>query len=215
MDVGQERLTPRCHELDGAAEGQSQRDGRHVVLVHVDLDPEGATDVGSDHANAVLGQVEEIREHRLHHVRHLRRDPHRERADRRVEVGDEATRLQRYTGVAADRECSAVGSMSPGEDGVDVAGAQRRLVDQVVTQLVVDQRRSRRERIRWAEHGRQRLVVNDHTLGGVLRLSSALGGDRHNGLADAAHTIGRQRQHRAGLHALVMLQDAAVRRAEP
>jgi hypothetical protein len=63
LDVGDERLAARGHELHRPAEEDRQGDGGEVVLIDVDLDPERAADVGRDHSHAVLGQVEEPGEH--------------------------------------------------------------------------------------------------------------------------------------------------------
>ena len=206
---------PRGHELHGAAERERQRDGRQVVLVDVDLDAERAADVGRDHPHAVLGQAEEIGQHRPHHVRHLRRDPHGERARRRIEIGDEAARLHRHAGVTAHPERAPVRAMGTRAGRVDVAGGELGRVDQVVGELVVDERRVGRQRSVGAQHGGQRIVASDDALGSILGLGPRLGGDHRDGLAHVAHAIGGQGQHGAGLHAPVVLEDSAIGLAEP
>ena len=72
VNVGQEGLATAGDELDGATEPQGHRAGGHVVLIDVNLDAEAAADIGGDDAETVLGEVEELGEHRLHHVRNLR-----------------------------------------------------------------------------------------------------------------------------------------------
>ena len=55
VNVGEERLAARGDPLHGSPERERHRDGREVVLVDVDLDPERAADVGRDHPHAMLG----------------------------------------------------------------------------------------------------------------------------------------------------------------
>ena len=78
----------------------------------------------------------------------------------------------------------------------------------------MDERRVRRDRRRRREHGRQRPIADAHARRGVHGRGARLGRDRDDRLADVADALERQRQHRAALHALVMLQDAAARLAE-
>ena len=122
VDVGQKRLASRGDELDGSAEHERHRARGHVVLVDVDLDAEAPAHVGRDHPHALLGQTEEVGEHRLHHVRDLRGDPERERAGGGLVVGDEPPRLDRHAGVPARREGARPRAMRRREGDVGVAG---------------------------------------------------------------------------------------------
>ena len=69
--------------LRAASMSTSPRAGR-------DLLPERAARVADDHADPVLGQVEQPRAHAAHLVRRLRRGPDRELAGARREVDDDA-----------------------------------------------------------------------------------------------------------------------------
>jgi hypothetical protein len=126
--------------------------GGHVVLIDVDLDAEAPADVGRDDAHALLAKAEQVREHRLHHVRHLCGDPHRERARGGLVVGEQASRLERHAGVPARRERALPDARSGGEGALDVSRAEPRLVEHVVAELGVDQRRAGRERRVRREH---------------------------------------------------------------
>ena len=214
MDVGQERLAARGHPLDRPSERERQRDGGEVVLVDVDLDAERAADIGRDHAHALLGQVEQVGQHGLHHVRHLGRHPHREAARGRLEVGHEAARLDRHAGVTARGERAPPHARGGAERARGVAAGQARLVDDVVAEIGMDERRVRGDRRRGREQRRQRTIADAHQGHGVRGRGARLGGDGDDRLAGVADALDRQRQHRAALHALVVLQDAAARLAE-
>ena len=71
VDVGDERLQPVGDELDGPAELDRGRHGRHLVAVGVDLEAERAADVGRDDLHVVVGHAQRAREHVLDHVRAL------------------------------------------------------------------------------------------------------------------------------------------------
>ena len=98
---------------------------------------------------------------------------------------------------------------------VGIARGDARLVEQVVAELRVDEGRAGGERRGRREQGRQRLVLDLDERGGVLGGGAALGGERHDRLADVAHALQREREHGAGLHALVVEEHAAVGLAEP
>ena len=210
VDVGQKGFAPARDELDGPAERQRERAGRHVVLVDVDLDAEAAADVGGDDPNALLAQAEELREHGLHHVRDLGRDPHRERARGGLVVGDQASRLERHARVTARRERAHPHAPGVGEGALDVPGGESRLVEDVVAELGMDQGRAGRHRALRREHRGQRLVLHLDQRRRVVGRRPALGGDRNDRLADVAHAIDGERAHGARLHALVVEEDAAI-----
>ena len=147
---------------------KARRAGGHVVLIDVDLDAEAPADVGRDDAHALLAKAEQVREHRLHHVRHLCGDPHRERARGGLVVGEQASRLERHAGVPARRERALPDARSGGEGALDVPRGEPRLVEHVVAELGVDQRRAGRERRVRREHRGQRLVLDADQRRGIV-----------------------------------------------
>jgi hypothetical protein len=215
VDIGQERLASARNELDGPPERQRERADGHVILVDVDLDAEAAADVGGDDPDARLAQREELREDGLHHVRDLGRDPHRERACRGLVVGDQAARLERHAGVAARGERARPHAARAGECALDVAGREARLGEGVVAELGMDQWRAGGQPRLRGKHRGQRLVLDLDQRRRVVGGSPALGGHRDDRLADVAHALDGEGEHRAALHPGVVPEDAAVGFAEP
>ena len=116
---------------------------------------------------------------------------------RRVVDADGGARLHRHAGDAID----------PGVEPRHVGGAREgcvgRLgvadlgVDHDVGQVVVEPRRVFLDRRRRVGHRRQRLVVDDHLLGGVFGLGDCLGDDEGDRGADVADAVGRQHRDAA------------------
>ena len=77
-----------------------------------------------------------------------------------------------------------------GRGGVALAPAAH----QVARDVIVDQRRIRRQRLRGSHHGRQRLVVDLERLRGIARLVERFSHDHGHDVADMAHPAGRHRQ---------------------
>ena len=73
-------------------------------------------------------------------------------------------------------------------------------VDHDIRQVVVEPRRVCFDRRRRVDHGRQRLIVDDHFLGGILRRRDRLGDDEGDRGADVANAIGRQHVMRRDRH---------------
>jgi hypothetical protein len=88
-------------------------------------------------------------------------------------------------------------------------------VDHDVGQVVIEPRRVRCDGGRRVDHGRQRLVVDNHFLGGVFGLGYCLGDDEGNRGADVADAIGRQHVMRRHRHrrAVAVMQHNVGRRA--
>ena len=78
------------------------------------------------------------------------------------------------------------------EDGVDVALAAGQPHHDVVAELLVDERRPRREGRLRLDDGVERLVVDGHEFGRVLGDVARLGNHRRDRLAHVAHLADRQ-----------------------
>src|SRR5712691_9031011 len=72
---GEEILAARGDPLDGPAELQRQVAGQRFILVERALAAEASTDIGRDHAYAMLGKADSGSEVSTHEVRTLGREP--------------------------------------------------------------------------------------------------------------------------------------------
>ena len=114
----------------------------------------------------------------------------------RVIDAERGARLHRHAGDAID----------PGVEPGDMGGARERRVgrggiadlgvDHDVRQVVIEPRRPRLDRGFGIGHRRQRLVIDDDALGGVLGRGNALGNHEGDRGADVTHPIGRQHMMR-------------------
>ena len=88
-------------------------------------------------------------------------------------------------------------------------------VDHDIRQIVVEPRRIGRDGGGCLGHRRQRLVFDDHLLGGILGRRHRLRDDEGDGGADMAHAIGRQHMMRRDRHrrAVAVVQHDIGRRA--
>ena len=149
--VGQERLAAVAGPLHGPAADLLRGPGDDAFLVvDEDLRAEAAADVGRHHAQLVLGRhADEGRHDQAMHVRVLAGDVAGEGVRAGVVVADRRARLHRV------RHQPVVDEIDPGDvRRLGERGVRRGLVaelpveDQVVGDLVVDQRRRRRARRR-------------------------------------------------------------------
>ena len=113
-----------------------------------------------------------------------------------------------------DRELAGVHAVGRRERAGHVARGEARLVDQVVAELPVDQGRAGRERRPGVEDGRERLVLDGDSARGVLGGRPGRRGHGDDRLADVADALHGERLHRAGLHAPVVGEHAAIGFAE-
>ena len=215
MDVGRERLETIGDPLHRPSQPHGEQAGGDVVGVAVDLEAEAAADVRRDDTDLLFRQPQDAREDRLHHVRHLARDPHAQRSLTRLVGGHEAPGLERDARLAADDEAIAVDAMRAGEGLVDLALVEAAAVDHVVTQLLVDQRRPGTHRGFGIHDGRQRLVLDLHEVTRVLGDVAVGGGDGHDGLADVPDLVEGQRVLQGGLHPDVVGENPTPRVAQP
>ena len=160
-------LRARLDPLHRPAEPLRERQHERLLAVGLELRAEAAADVGSHHAQLVLGDAEHAGEDEARDVRDLGRRPEREVVA--ASLGDRAARLDRRARGAVVHEAVLHRDVSLGEAGVDVAASDRPLVRLVGAELLPDERRAVLERRLRVHHGGLRFVVDDHFLGGVDR----------------------------------------------
>ena len=182
----------RCQRLAAVldpAYGHSQPDrghrGAQVLGEHHLLATERAAHRRADDADVADRQPERVGERGAREMGHLRRQVAGELSARRVVVGDDPARLERGGDDALDREPSADRVRRPRERRVDVSVGRRlaKVVaagDVVVNRVVIG----------------ERLELEDHRVGAVLRGVAIIGDDRGHRLADVADAITGQRDPR-------------------
>jgi hypothetical protein len=134
---------------------------RHQRLLGVDLElgAEAAPDLRGDDADLLLVLPEHEREEQPQEVRHLGRGPHGQRA--RAVVRQHGPRLDRRARRAVVLHPPLDDVVGLGEAGLDVAAAQRPLVDLVGAQGRMDERRALLERLlRVGDHGQRSYLTN-------------------------------------------------------
>ena len=133
------------------------------------------------------------REDPLHHVRRLGRVVDGQVAGGRVEIRDQAARLQRHPGMAAEMVGLLDHGVGLGVGRIDIAGGVLALPGEVVAELGMDDRRVRIERGLHVGRRGQRLPFDLDQLGRVLGLLAALGDDGHHRLALPARHLHGER----------------------
>ena len=163
--------------LDRHAGDDRAGDRAHVARVDRHLVAEAAADVVAADADHVLGQAGDVRVHRAVRVRRLVAVVDVELAGLRVEVGDDAARLERRRVAARVDDVAADDRVGLGEGAVGgllVAGLPGR-AGQVVALaglVVADQRRVGVERLAGVDDRRQRLVLDVDQLQRVVAPST-------------------------------------------
>ncbi len=195
LGIEDERLAAGRRPCHWPAEAARRPQHQHVIRIDVRFHAEAAADIGRDHANLRFWDVQ-------HRGRKLAAQPVRvlrgavERIAIAAEVPNGAARLDRIGSDAIVLEPQRDDVLGLGEGGV----GRRRVAERdgdgavAVRAVVPDLRRARFERVLHADHRRQRLVVDDHALGGVARLCLGLRHHERDTVADAAHAI--REQHR-------------------
>ena len=170
-------LAPPLDPFDRLAEQHREIAGQRLLAVHVELASEAAADLGRDHADVVLAELEHLGQARAQHVRNLGRRPHRQVALARVPLRDDAARLHR------DRREALVDDLETHH----LVGVAHRLVHRgrgnfhlerdVGAELVVQNRRAVGDRLFRIDHRVERVVVDFDQVECVL-CPVGVGGDR-------------------------------------
>ena len=197
---GHEVLGAILDPLDGALEALRREGDEDVLGVELAAHAEAAADVDLDEPDRVLLETEQRGDRAAVEVLHLGGAPEREHARGRVVVGDEPARLHRHARVALHREAPGDAHVGAGGGGLDIAEARRDRVDDVRRDVVVHRALAGRGGGEIGGDG-QRVEVELHELGGVLRRPRILGDDERDRLADVAHDVACEQrlQHAFGL----------------
>lgn len=122
MDIRDEGLDAVGDVFDRSSQQDRKADHRHVLVIDVQLHPEGAADVGGDDADAGFRDAIMARIEVLKLVRRLGAVMHREHLAAGIVVGDDGARLERHRGMAAEAEL-LLHHMSGGGKGIIDAAA--------------------------------------------------------------------------------------------
>ncbi len=177
--------------LDRASEAPRHGDRDRALAVYLDLRAEATADVRCDHADLRLGDAENELQDETDDVRRLRRRPERDLA-RGTDLCEHSTRLDRIRDEprlvvpARDDDVRRV------DRGLHVACIELPDVALVRTEVGVHERCVVRERLLDVEDGRERLVLDLHELGRVLRERPGLGDDDGHPVSLIARLVGRE-----------------------
>ena len=182
--------------------------GHHGLLGVVELlHAESAADIGCDHPQLLLRDIEHEETHEQpHHVRKLARRPQRVVTGFGMEFRDRRARLHRVADKAVVHEIDTgdMGGLVEGGLGGGLV-AEVPVAAQIVGHIVVHERGVRLERIRQADDGRQHVVIHHQRVGRVACLSQAFGDHEGDSVADVAHLVLRHGRMRRLLHRLPVL----------
>ncbi len=220
LHVGEERLAavrgpahralqfPRCPHHD------------RLFRMQEDLHPERAADVARDHAQLLAVDLQDhVGDLLVDDMRALRRRMKRRAAGRGVVVGQRGARLDRVGDDAVVHEFEPRDVRGTLERRVDRLAALARadVEREVVGDVVPHLRRASVDRAARVDDRRQRVVVDAHAFGGVLRLGERLRHHHRHRIADVPHAIGGEnRAWRVGPLAAVLVghRDEAWNEAE-
>ena len=212
MDRALVVLAPAFDPLDRpATERLAGEQDECVIGVAEDLRAEGATDIGADAADLVLGHAhDERRQQQPLDVRRLARHPDRVLVGARVVPADVAADLHRVRDQALVDDPLADDDLGVVDGGVR-AGlvADAPLEDDVVRGVLVELRRARLHRLLGVDDGGQRLVVDDDRVEGVVGLRFGVGDDRGDALTGPLDAVGREDPWR--IHVVLETSAAAGR----
>jgi hypothetical protein len=199
--VGGDGLAPLARPLHRAAELARGPQDQPVLGILPALGAEGAADVADDHADGVLGDLEDVGGQRIAHaVGILHVGVERVTPLAGIPRAQRAPRLHVLGVHARDHVAPLDHPRGPREGrlgGGGVAGLVK--VRDVVRALVPHRRPAVGGGGRRGHRG-QRRVVDQQALGGVLGLGQGLGHDHGDGIAHVARAPARERLVRRGEH---------------
>ena len=194
-----EVLVPVLDPLDGAAQHLGGGRDRNVFAVDRPLESECAADVLAEHAGAVLRHVDELRQVHAVRVRGLRGGVVRELVGRAVVVRDPTARLHGHESVPVLVQRRRHHPVGRRERAVDVAvavAAGRIAMDDVVAEMLEDERRVRRQPGLGRGDDGQLVVVDEHEVARILGDVARLGDHDCHRVADEADLVGCERRVR-------------------
>ncbi|WP_246668743.1 hypothetical protein [Bradyrhizobium sp. UNPF46] len=214
MDVRDEGLHAVGNVFHGATEQDREADHRHVLVIDMQLHPEGAADIGRDDADTRFRDAVVPRIEILELIGRLRTVMHGEHSRRRIEVRDERAWLERHRGMAAEREFLLHHMGRMGEGVVNRAAVELAAKANVTGAARIDQRPAGLARAVDVDDDGKVLVVDLDQLQCILGDRPALGDDGNHCLPRPDHAIQRQRPLRRGGHALEMVERPCPRCAD-
>ena len=184
-------LGARGDPLDRPVQLARRVAGEDLLAVDLQLGPEAAAHLRRDHADAVLADAELDRQHDARDVRDLRRGVQREAIG--LPGGEHPARLDRRARRAVVDDPPLHDHVGVRQARVDVAAADAPLEHAVGVVVVVHGRRRVLERRLRIDDDGQRVVLDDHLLGGVDHGVLVPADDRGDALADVADLAAGER----------------------
>ena len=191
--MGDEGLLAVDHEAHAAAGLARQQRRDQFDIERLGAAAEAAADMRLDHADARHVHAEDLRQHQVHVIRHLRRGMHGDAVAHRVVVGDRRVHLHLVLADLGAIVGALAHQIGAGKGRLDVAELEQHVALDIVRAIVVDVDGVRRQRFGGAVIGRQLAHLQLDAPQRLLRRRVVDGGDRGDRLAAIAHAVARQR----------------------
>ena len=202
LRIGEEALGSCGRPLDRPAQDLSSPNDRRHFGREVSLDAEPSADVGRDHPDLMLGNVQRVdREPAAQVMRLLNGRIERVAVVGRVIVAKVGAGLDRVgrQPIVLEVERYDLRSRRHCRLGLGTISALD-LEHEIGTELLVHQRRARRNGIPRGGDCGQRIIVYLHRLGGIFRGKPALGQDRGDDIADVMDFFTCKGRARSAVH---------------
>ena len=174
--------------LHGTAEPLREHDRERLFGVDVELRPEPAAHVRSDHADLRLGDSDYQLEREAEDVRHLRRRPESHLVGR-ADLGEHAARLDRVRDEPRLEVAARDDDIGGVDRRLDLVGLELPDVALVRAEVAVDERRTVVQRLRDVGVRRERFVTDLDELGRVLREGTTLSDDDRDAITLVASLV--------------------------
>ena len=144
--MGDEGLLAVDHEAHAAAGLARQQRRDQFDIERLGAAAEAAADMRLDHADARHVHVEDLRQHQVHVIRHLRRSMHGDAVAHRVVVGDRRVHLHLVLADLGAIIGALAHQVGAGKGGRDVAQLEQHVALDIVRAIIVDGDSARRQR---------------------------------------------------------------------
>ncbi len=201
--MGDEGLLAVHHQAHAAAGLAREQRGDQFDIERLGAAAEAAADMRLDHADARHVHAEDLRQHQVHVVRHLRGRMHRHAITLDVVVGKRGVHLHlvlAHLGAIVGALAHEIGG---GKAFFDIAELEQNVALDILRAVVVDVDRARRHRLAGRVIGGQFADFQLDAPHRFARRGVIDGGDGGDRLAAIAHAVARQRMlaARDGQHA--------------